>query len=296
MPVTRGSLALNGQSVTLTDSGTSGVIFDPGDLGTYTGISGAGGIFPEINNNGTVTTLQDVVTRPGGSSKAVRIDYDADEDGIEMYPAVWTPSQSVYCRWYMMFSSNWEQNWPVGLKTNRFFTTEDGTFVVGDPPNAGTVYCSTKFIWQGYPPPVGDVDRDDDLYGWGCNHACNNMEVPTEYTSGMVFGNGLPYIRTGHWYKCESWFVLNSSVNAADGVLQCWIDDVLVYDYTDWPWASTGSSNPGGQNRSVTSYGDGGWCRMWFGGNYSGASFGFPSGATLSRYEDGYYLSTTLDR
>jgi hypothetical protein len=283
-----------------TMSGTTGggatVLFNPGDLGAYSAVSGVGGVFPSINNNGAPTILQSTVTRPGGSSKAIRIAYDTEDDGVELYVNNWTPSQSVYTRWYMMFGSEWATYWPVGLKTCRYYTYPDGTVVVGDPGAHGTVYCSTKFVWQRYPPPT-DVGLTNAPYVWGLNHACNNMEVPTAYSASTLFNNGLPYIRAGVWYKFETWMVLNSAVNANDGILQSWVDDQLVFSNTAWPWANVGNaaSNPGGQARQVDDYGSGGWCRMWFGGNIS-ANHGFGAGGTLYRYEDGYYLSTTLDR
>lgn len=293
------ALASAGRAATVSGTSTdptpgAGVLFNPGDLGAYSAVSGVGGIFPEINNNGASTALQSTVTRPGGSSKAVRIGYVIEDDGVELYPANFAATQSLYTRWYMMFSANWEGCWPVGLKTNRYYTNVDGRVVVGDPGQDGDVYCSSKFVWQRYPPPdnVGDVNA---LYVWGLNHACNNMEIPTAYSASTLFGNGLPYLRVNTWYKFELWMVLNSAVNANDGILQSWVDDQLVFSNTTYPWANVGNgaSNPGGQARSVNT-GLTGWRRMWFGGNISAiqnAAVG-----TRYRYEDGYYLSTTLDR
>jgi hypothetical protein len=288
---TAGLIEAEGRTATVSgaSSGSSGILFNPGDLGAYASINN---LFTEINNNGSTFTLQSTVTRPGGSSKAVRIGYVNEDDGVELYVPNFAATQSLYTRWYMMFSSNWQGCWPVGLKTNRYFTNTTGSVTVGDPPAAGDVYCSTKFVWQRYPPPT-DVGNVNDLYVWGLNHACNNMEVPTAYSASTLFGNGLPYLRVDTWYKFELWFVLNSAVNANNGTLQSWVDDRLVFSSTVWPWASTGATNPGGQNRSVTQ-GLTGWRRMWFGGNISAiqnAAVG-----TRYRYEDGYYLSTTLDR
>lgn len=264
----------------------SGVFFQP-DLGAFTTPSEIW----EVNNNGAPTILQSVVTRPGGQSKAIRIAYDAEDDGVELYPADFPATKTLFTRFYMMLGSEWNHYWPVGLKTCRFFTNTDRRVVVGDPGEPGDVYASTKFLWQKYPGDGGDSTAD---HVWGNNHACNNMEVPTAYSGAVNFANGLPYIRAGYWYKCEIWMVMNSAVNATDGVLQTWVDDQLVFSNTAWPWMSTGSSNPGGQNRSVTVGGDG-FTTMWFGGNIS-ANGGFGAGGTLYRYEDGHYLSTTKDR
>lgn len=265
--------------------GSSGVFFQP-NLGLY---STPADIW-EVNNNGAPSILQNTVLRPGGQSKALRIAYDVEDDGVELYPADFPATQSLYTRWYMMLGPEWQGFWPVGLKTNRYFTNTDRRVVVGDPGEPGDVYCSTKFLWQRYPADGGDSTSD---HVWGQNHACNNMEVPTAYSPSVNFNNGLPYLRAGVWYKCALWMVLNSAVNANDGILQSWVDDQLVFSSTAWPWASTGSSNPGGQNRSVT-VGLTGWRAMWFGGNIS-ANGGFGTGGTLYRYEDSHYLSTTLD-
>jgi len=139
---------------------------------------------------------------------------------------------------------------------------------------------SEKLVWQFY---SGDPD---DLYSRGYNNAINNLDLYGYYQSFQLFGNGLPYIRTGHWYKMETWMVLNSSDGARDGVLQIWIDDVLVYDNQSVPWVDS--------SRGVSA-GLGGWQSMWFGGNYSGATFGGPS-TTVYRYIDDIYVSTTLDK
>lgn len=264
----------------------TGVFFQP-DLGAFT----TPAQIWEVNNNGAPTILQNSVLRPGGQSKAIRIAYDAEDDGVELYPADFPATQTLFTRFYMMLGSEWQGYWPVGLKTCRYFTNTDRRVIVGDPGEPGDVYASTKFLWQRYPIDGGDSTA---AYVWGNNHACNNMEVPTAYQAGQLFANGLPYIRAGYWYKCETWMVLNSGVNANDGTLQSWVDDQLVFSSTVWPWASTGSSNPGGQNRSVT-VGLTGFTTMWFGGNIS-ANGGFGAGGTLYRYEDGHYLSTTKDR
>lgn len=265
--------------------GGSGVFFQP-DLGLYSVPSDIW----TVNANGAATTLQSAVTRPGGQSKAIRIAYDVEDDGVELYPETFPATQSLFTRWYMMLGAEWQGYWPVGLKTCRYFTNTDYRVITGDPGEEGDVYMSSKYVWQRYPIDGGDSTAD---FAWGLNHACNNMEVPTAYTAGQIFGNGLPYLRAGVWYRFETWMVLNSALNANDGVLECRIDGVPVFNSTVWPWASTGSSNPGGQNRSVT-VGLTGWRAMWFGGNIS-ANGGFGAGGTLYRYEDSHYLSITAD-
>jgi hypothetical protein len=85
--------------------------------------------------------------------------------------------------------------------------------------------------------------------------------------------------------------VLNSGLDVNDGVLQVWIDDVLVYSDTSVAWLSS--------ERGITQGGNY-WADMWFGGNYSGGYWNSeetprPS-ETVYRYIDDLYLSTTLDR
>jgi hypothetical protein len=146
---------------------------------------------------------------------------------------------------------------------------------------------SEKLIYQTY------GGEPDDLYGRGLNNSIGGSGSDQKATYGpdQLFGNGLPYIRTGHWYKYETWIVLNSALDANDGVLQVWIDDVLVYSDTSVAWLSS--------QRGITQGGNY-WADMWFGGNYSGGNWDSdehpqPS-ETVYRYIDDIYLSTTLDR
>lgn len=231
-------------------------------------------IFLEANIYGAVVGLSTDVAHSGTS--AVKITYPHDEAGVELKVAPFPATTSLFTRKYEYFAPGWEGNWPVGLKTSRYFTRDD--FATGEEPDAWA-YGSEKLIWQSY---EGDPN---DEYGRGLNVAIFNLDLVADYASGTSFGNGQPYIRTGHWYKMETWMVLNSAVDVADGVLRIWIDDQVVYDQADVIWRSTDRGVPNGE----------GWQSMWFGGNYSGATFGSPSVA-VDRYIDDAYLSTTLDR
>lgn len=215
-------------------------------------------------------------TRARSGSKSVRLTYGVDEAGCELKPSPFAPTTSLYTRKYEYYDGNWPTNWPVGLKTSRYFTTNNWS--TGSEPN-GYAYASEKLIWQTYSANCNEQ------YGMGLNFAIFNLDLEKMYGSGDLFGNGLPYIRAGKWYKYETWMVLNSAVNVADGVLKVWIDDVLVYNNTAVVWKSSSRGVPNGT----------GWQSMWFGGNYSGAVCGNPS-TTLYRYIDDVYLSTTLDR
>jgi hypothetical protein len=119
---------------------------------------------------------------------------------------------------------------------------------------------SEKLIYQTY------GGEPDDLYGRGLNNSIGGSGSDQKATYGpdQLFGNGLPYIRTGHWYKYETWMVLNSALDVNDGVLQVWIDDALVYSDTSVAWLSS--------QRGITQGGNY-WADMRFGGNYSGGDW-----------------------
>jgi hypothetical protein len=232
-------------------------------------------IFFDVNTYGGVDVALSTDIAHSGTS-AVKITYPNDEAGVELKPAPFPLTSSLYARKYEYFAPGWEGNWPVGLKTSRFFTRDD--FATGAEPD-GYAYASEKLIWQTY---EGDPN---DQYARGLNVAIFNLDLEATYAAGTSFGNGQPYVRTGHWYKMETWMVLNSGVDVADGVLRIWIDDQVVYDRADVVWKSTSRGVPNGE----------GWQSMWFGGNYSGATFGGPS-VPVDRYIDDVYLSTTLDQ
>jgi hypothetical protein len=241
-------------------------------------------LFDDVNNyDGGTAVLSTALMR--GSSKTVRLAYPNDEAGIELKVLPFTGTASLFARSYEYFAAaggdfggtaGWAGNWPVGLKTGRYFTRDD--YSTGAEPT-GSAYCSEKLAWQTY-----DGDSADS-YARGYNNAIFNLDLEGTYGSGVNFANGLPYLREGYWYKFERWYVLNSDVDEADGIMQIWIDDQLVCDRTNVVWRSTSRGCPNGT----------GWQSMWFGGNYSGATFGAPSG-TLYRYLTDFDLSSTLDR
>lgn len=240
--------------------------WDVEDASTGTFFNGhADNPFDDINNYDGVESYISTDYANSGT-KAIKVGYPNDEAGVT-YSLDFTATTTLYTRKYEYFDSNWSGNWPIGLKTSRYYT-------------AGTTYHSEKLIWQTY-----DADCTE-LYGYGLNSAVLNLDLEDTYGADELFGNGLPYIRTGHWYKFETWMEMNSSDGATDGVLQIWIDDVLVYSNESLAWESTARGATGGLA---------GWTSMWFGGNYSGAICGNPS-TTLYRYIDDLYVSTTLDR
>jgi hypothetical protein len=232
-------------------------------------------IFYDVNTYGGVQVSVSTDVAHSGS-RSIKITYPNDEAGVELKPAAFPATRSLFIRKYEYFAPGWEGNWPVGLKTSRYFTRPD--FTTGADASA-YAYMSEKLIWQTY------GGSSNDQYVRGLCMAIYNQDIEATYPASTLFGNKLPYIRTGHWYKMETWLVLNSAVNAADGVMQVWIDDKLVLDRKDVAWRSSRRGVPNGT----------GWQSMWFGGNYSGAVFGGPDRA-VSRYIDDVYLSTTLDR
>lgn len=325
----------------------SGVFFQP-DFGAAATVNG---MYDDWNTVGSIAVAFDnSVLRSGGSSKVIRIGYNADEDewdGMVYFDqhGLSSGTTTLYTRKYVYFDSLWQNHWPVGLKTSRMFTAHQS---ISGPDYA---YMSEKFIWQAYPlgritgsisgttltvattvwggvfvgsrivgtgvtagttitaslgggqytvsasqtvsagttificdgaNSGGDPYAD---YVWGLNHATFNNDRVAQYSSGTNFGNGLPYIRTGHWYCLESWQVMNSADDVADGVLQCRVDGQVVINESI-AWRSTTRGCPNGTA----------WRWMWFGGNISTTSNdNFPTGQTLYRREDGHYLSTTAD-
>lgn len=232
-------------------------------------------IFYDVNTyDGVQVSLSTDVAHSG--SRSIKITYPNDEAGVELKPAAFASTKSLYIRKYEYYAPGWEGNWPVGLKTSRYFTRPD--FNTGSD-GSGYAYMSEKLIWQTY------QGSSSDPYAKGLCNAIYNQDIEATYPASTLFGNNLPYIRTGHWYKYETWLVLDSATNAGDGVMQVWIDDKLVLDRKNIAWRSTSRGVPNGS----------GWQSMWFGGNYSGAVFGGPNRA-VSRYIDDLYLSTTLDR
>lgn len=230
--------------------------------------------FYDINNYGG--GFAELTTEKAHSgSYAIKINYPVNEAGTEIKPVAFPATPSLFTRKYEYYAPGWEGNWPVGLKTSRYFTTPDYKTTT---PQGNYAYMSEKLIWQTYSSTCNEQ------YGMGMNNAIFNKDLEYKYLPSAIYGNGLPYIRTGHWYRFETWMVLNSAVDVADGVLKIWIDGVLVYSNEAVMWKSTA--------RGVTQ-GDG-WQSMWFGGNYSGAICGEPT-TPLVRYIDDLYLSTTLD-
>ena len=233
-------------------------------------------IFVDVNRYGGIKVeISSEVAHTG--TKSIKISYPKNEAGVELKIPPFTSTKTLYTRKYEYYAPGWEKNWPVGLKSSRYFTTAD--YSLTGAKSGAYAYMSEKLIWQTYSTTCNED------YALGLNNAIYNKDLTTTYTPSQLFKNGLPYIRTGYWYKYETWMVLNSAVDVSDGILRIWVDDVLVYSNDYVMWKSTKRGVPNGE----------GWQSMWFGGNYSGAVCGEPS-QTLDRYIDDFYVSTTLDR
>lgn len=260
--------------------GGGAVLFDPGDLGAY---ANHDAIFTVDTNDhdGGISSLQSSVTRPGGSSKAIRIQYPNDEAGTQLIFPAFAPTPTLYYRWYMLLGDEWEGNYPIGLKTARSFTTNNWIAAVGESPSVlGDAYCGPKFVWMKYPDGSGFApDGPGDPNGtavWGCCIATMNVDVGAEYASPLDFA--------GNWMLLEVFQTINSADGAHDGTLELRVNKTTVYSSTTMDWVNSSAPH-------YTNSGLAGWQSMWFGGNCSYDTFGFP-GMTMNRYEDGYFVST----
>lgn len=246
-------------------------------LGTINGANK--GPFDEINITsdgigGPFGAPACVNTDSHSGTQCVELGYPGNEAGCE-FKTAFTPTRTLFCRKFEKFDANWPTNWPIGLKTSRYFSNTIHYQTVSPD---GWAYHSEKMVWQTY------LATCNELYGMGLNSALFNDDNERTYAPEQLFGNGLPYIRAGHWYRIETWMIMNSADDVADGVIEIRIDGITVLSRTDVAFVSTTRGCPNGVR----------WGSMWFGGNYSGATCGGPA-VTVNRYIDDMYLSTTAD-
>jgi hypothetical protein len=280
-------------STTEAGGGGGGVFFQPdiGALADGNTLVSSGTFQDENNDNNGDSIVQSAVTRPGGQSKAIRIAYVQDESmstlvvyGTTASPAGPMPATtSLFVRSYEMVDAGWATHWPQGLKTARIYAGNQGQGCISAPYDIP--YISEKIIYPGY--STSPDPRVEDYVTSGSWAYCNRTEIEANYTVDMTVANGLPYLRTGVWYKWERWYVMNSGNDVADGILQIWIDDVLVLNRTNVVYRSVSAGTGGAGGTS--------WGSMWFGGNFSNTG-SFTATPPIYRYIDSPYLSTTLDR
>lgn len=276
-------------STTVASGGT--VLFNPGDLGGY---ATHDAIFTVDTNDhdGGISSLQSAVTRPGGSSKAIRIQYPNEEAGTQLMFPAFAPTTTLYIRWYMMLDSNWSGNLPVGLKISRAFTNPDFTAVVPDVGVTGDAYASPK-LWNKYADGVSGFVPDglpgdpNATYFWGYCAAIMDLDIGAGFSGATNFDNGLPYVRPGVWYSYEIFLKVNSADGVPDGEMEVRVDGVTIYHSTTLKYVDTARQVVRGLE---------GFESMWFGGNYSGGDYGRTTfSPALNRYEDGYYVKTTAE-
>lgn len=269
-----------------TNSGSSGVFFNP-DVESATSILD---IFDDRNGFPAATISTDFA-RPG-KTKSVKMVYNSDEAGDDLIiygtsigGSFVETSPSLFVRSYERFEGPWEGHWPQGLKTGRYFTRPDNT--TSGPLSGNYAYTSEKIIYPGY--ETSPDPRTYDYVVSGALAYLHSAEINAIYSAGQLFGNGLPYLRTGHWYKLERFYQLNSAMDVPDGIMQWWIDDVLVLNRTDIMFKQTDADGDVDVPNGDT------WKSGWFGGNYSNTGT-FTPPSTLYRYLTDFYMSTTLDR
>ncbi len=232
--------------------------------------------FTDVNTYGGVGTITYSSDHAYSGNFSIRIPYPGNEAGVELKVPAFSATGSLFVRKYEYYSSHWEDDWPLGLKIGRWFTTSNYTRCSSCP------YVSEKW-WNSGSCDGAAIE--------GTNYAIKDQDC--KWSLDYTFGNDLNYIRPGHWYKVEIWMVMDSQANnvnactdaICDGVMKMWIDDVLVYSSENFCWHRI----PDGTTTDFN------WESGWFGGNYSGSTCGNPS-ETLYRYIDDVYVSSTLDR
>jgi hypothetical protein len=103
--------------------------------------------FDDVNRYARITT--DIVdTVPGNAchsgNRCMRLGYTRNESGVELQvndlmTRAGGPSKSLYTRKYEYYGDEWQGNWPIGLKTSRYFT---------DVRGGNAAYMSEKLIYQ----------------------------------------------------------------------------------------------------------------------------------------------------
>lgn len=194
-------------------------------------------------------------------TKSIRITYYQTEDG----PVMWFPElqlpgdafvRTIDLTWFERFEG-FNGQWPDGLKISRFFT--------GPRSNVFSGVVSSNKWYTGY--------SAGDQYGYQINNAIGNMDIV--YPDG---GELNPPIQDGQWYKIRIRMELNSGDGVPDGVMQQWINDVLLLDRHDIAFADSGRIQGALFN---------GWRHMWIGGNWSDSQ---PIATPAYRYIDNISL------
>lgn len=283
-----GLVSVSGPRLTQSSGGGGGggtILFNPGDLGAYTTPQQVFTV--DVNNHdggSTALVSSSGMVSPFGSTKIMRVAYPSDEAGTQWQFPAFSPTTTLYYRWYMYLDANWSGKYPVGLKTTRSFTRSDYTATVGDSGTQGDAYTGPKFIWMKYADasgfaPGGIGGDPNGTSVWGVCIATMNVDVGAAYASPIAYA--------GTWRLLEVYQTMNSADGVHDGTLELRVDKTTVFSSSTMDWVNSGPPH-------YTHFGIAGWQSMWFGGNYSAGDF--PGRTTLSptlyRYEDGFFVST----
>lgn len=174
-------------------------------------------------------TIIDVATTPQGvhsGSRAIQLAYPAGSDGTDyMDCSLAGTYQTVYFRWYVKYSSNWEYS---GVATkHEEFTLSGGE--VGDTPMLG---WTGDINSCGVSGPTGPSKATIFLY--------NSDIWPREYCGFPRNVNDTPTVGRNQWYCLEAKITANTNQSTADGSMQFWIDGVEVLNYSSFkPFATT---------------------------------------------------------
>ena len=215
----------------------------------------------DLSNRGwydnTIPVLSSTESIPG-SSYSVEFRFPTDSttpiSGGSMRRK-FTESETVYIRYHVKYSDNWEGS-------NRSYHPHEFMFLTNqDTDWTGPAYSHlTAYVEQNALRPLlsiqdgRNIDLDninEDLVGItekrsvaGCNGTSNKgyaslscYPVGSEmYWNGIIWLADTAYINPGMWHKVEAYFQLNSisdGKGVADGVLKYWLDDELIISRSD---------------------------------------------------------------
>ena len=211
---------------------------------------------------GGITTLS-TTNHITGSTRSLQVDFAqgaTTPTGWKGARHLFTPSDGVYIRYWVRFSSNWVGSGkPYHPHEFLFMTTEDGDYI-GPSATHLTLYVEENFQSDGGYPLLQAQDALNidatkvgvDLTNLTENRAvsgCNGdqdgtasqcYQIAPDWYNGKVWKpsqaaflqNPGPAYK-GDWHKVEAYFKLNSIVSGKgqlDGIAQYWLDGQLIID------------------------------------------------------------------
>lgn len=159
------------------------------------------------------------VCYPAGSTSPAGVsDYGNPSGGAQFYADLGLPPRdSMYLRYYVKFSNNFE--FVKGGKLPGLF---GGTNVSGGRVPDGTNGFSTRLMWR--------QGGKGEVYAY----------LPTSTHFGTSIGRGRWRFQPGKWHLLEQLVVLNKP-KEKDGVVKCWFDGELVLNVTQLSFRTTSS-------------------------------------------------------